>query len=77
MRDIKDLVDIQRKYFYTGETLSIDFRFKQLTLLKDIITKNEEKILEALNKDLNKANFEGYATELGIVLEEINYTIKI
>ncbi|WP_461615746.1 aldehyde dehydrogenase [Clostridium sp. Marseille-QA1073] len=76
MRDIKDLVDIQRKYFYTGETLSIDFRFKQLALLKDIITKNEEKILEALNKDLNKANFEGYATELGIVLEEINYTIK-
>lgn len=76
MRDIKDLIDIQRKYFYTGETLSIDFRFKQLALLKDIITKNEEKILEALNKDLNKANFEGYATELGIVLEEINYTIK-
>lgn len=76
MRDIKDLVDIQRKYFYTGETLNIDFRFKQLALLKDIIIKNEEKILEALNKDLNKANFEGYATELGIVLEEINYTIK-
>ncbi|WP_283591430.1 aldehyde dehydrogenase [Clostridium butanoliproducens] len=76
MRDIKDLVDIQREYFYTKETLSIDFRLKQLILLKNIIKKNEDKILEALNKDLNKANFEGYATELGIVLEEINYTVK-
>lgn len=76
MRDIKELVDIQREYFYTKETLTIDFRLKQLMLLKNTIIKNQDKILEALNKDLNKANFEGYATELGIVLEEINYTIK-
>jgi aldehyde dehydrogenase (NAD+) len=32
--------------------------------------------MDALKKDLNKAPFEAYATEIGIVLEELHFIIK-
>lgn len=51
-------------------------RKEKLRDLKRVIKKYEDEILEALKKDLNKSFFEGYETEVGIVLEEINYTLK-
>lgn len=51
-------------------------RKEKLQDLKRVIKKYEDEILEALKKDLNKSFFEGYETEVGIVLEEINYTLK-
>ncbi|NEU06435.1 aldehyde dehydrogenase [Clostridium senegalense] len=74
--DIKELVDIQRNYFLNGSTLTTQFRLTQLNKLKVILQNNEQLILDALYKDLKKSNFEGYATELGIVFEELNHTIK-
>ena len=44
--------------------------------MKKIIQKNEEEILQALKKDLGKSNFEAYATEVGIIYDEINLHIK-
>ena len=44
--------------------------------LKNIIKINEDKILEALKKDLGKSGFEAYATEIGIVYDDINLHIK-
>ena len=73
---IKACYNSQRNFFDTGKTKNIDFRIANLKKLKAIIKKNEEKILEALNKDLGKSNFEGYATEIGLVYEEINLSIK-
>ena len=32
--------------------------------------------MEALKQDLHKSPFEAYATEIGIVKEEIRYTLK-
>jgi len=40
------------------------------------ICRNEKLILAALHRDLGKAPFEGYATEIGIVKEEIKFTLK-
>ncbi len=60
----------------SGKTLSYDFRINALKALRDCLKKNEDEILEALSKDLGKSSFEGYATELGIVYEEINYLTK-
>lgn len=51
-------------------------RKEKLQDLKRVIKKYEDEILEVLKKDLNKSFFEGYETEVGIVLEEINYTLK-
>lgn len=47
-----------------------------LKRLKKVLKENEEEIIKALNKDLGKSSFEGYATEIGLVYEEINYAIK-
>lgn len=76
MIDIKNIVTIQRNFFLKGNTLSVDFRLTQLNKLRLILKNNESMILDALHNDLRKSNFEGYETELGIVLEELNYTIK-
>ena len=73
---MKALAEPMRDYFYTGETLDINFRIKQLKLLKKVLLENDEKIIQALNDDLGKSSFESVMTETGIVQEEINYYIK-
>ena len=76
MNDIKSLFNRQKEFFNSGETNDINFRIDTLRKLKQVIKINEDKILEALKKDLGKSNFEGYATEVGIVYDEINIHIK-
>ncbi|WP_129723765.1 aldehyde dehydrogenase [Xylanivirga thermophila] len=66
----------QREYFNSGVTLDLDFRREQLIKLKEIIERNEEEILDALKFDLHKSHEEGYMTEVGFVLGEIEHTIK-
>lgn len=43
--------------------------------LKQIICKNEAGVLSALEKDLGKCSFEGYASEVGFIISEIDYLI--
>lgn len=76
MKNVKEIVERQRDYFSKGETKSIDFRIRQLNILKKAIEENEDEIITALKKDLNKPRFEAYETEIGIVLEEIRFTLK-
>lgn len=76
MSNISELIDKQRSFYKQGNTLNVSFRLKQLKLLRKIILNNEESIIKALKQDLKKAPFEAYATEVGIVLEELSYTIR-
>ena len=76
MIKIKEGFNKQKEFFSSGKTKNIDFRIDNLKKLKNIIKKNEEKIIEALNKDLGKSAFESYATEIGIVYDELNLHIK-
>ena len=76
MSDIKSVFNKQKEFFYLGKTNDINFRIDNLKRLKQVIKKNEDKILDALKKDLGKSNFESYATEVGLVYEEINTHIK-
>lgn len=76
MKSIEVIFNKQKDFFYTNKTININFRIESLKKLKNIIQKNENKILTALNQDLNKSNFEGYATEVGIIYEEITLHIK-
>ena len=73
---IKILLEKQRAYFSKGETKNITFRLNVLKKLKAVIKDNEKDILDALNKDLNKASFEAYATEVGFIYNELNDAIK-
>lgn len=73
---IERILQNQREYYRTNETLNLDFRIRQLEKLKRILKENEEIVLEALKKDLYKSDFEGYITEIGILYEEINLARK-
>lgn len=73
---ISDLIASQQRYFKSGETKNLRFRVKQLQALKKAIKLNEEKLFTALRADLGKPPLESYATEVGFLLEEINYTLK-
>ena len=76
MTDYNMVLESQRKYFRSGETKDVTFRIKQLVRMYQWINMNEEIIMYALKKDLNKSPFEAYATEIGIIKEELRYTIK-
>jgi aldehyde dehydrogenase (NAD+) len=62
--------------FYSGITQSAEFRLKELKRLKSIIKSNEDEIIKALFLDLHKSPFESYATEIGVVYDEINLLIR-
>lgn len=66
----------QTAYFRSGATLPVGFRIHQLRRLKEAILQNESRIMDALWKDLRKSPFEAYATEIGIVLEEIGLHLR-
>ncbi len=74
--DIAQLVQEQRAYFESGSTRNVDFRIQQLKRLKNAIKAHEDEIYEALYADFRKSKFETYATEIGVVYEEINCMIK-
>ena len=76
MSDVKSVFNRQKEFFNSGKTNDINFRIDALKKLKQVIKENEDKILDALKKDLGKSNFESYATEVGLVYEEINTHIK-
>ncbi|KPU27667.1 aldehyde dehydrogenase [Caloranaerobacter sp. TR13] len=76
MDEIKKLIDKQKEYFRKGITLDVSFRINKLKVLRRAIIENEGLILKALKEDLNKSDFEGYETEIGIVLDEIRYIMK-
>ena len=74
--DIIKVLNNQKKFYNTQVTKDIDFRISNLKRLKQAILKYEDKINDALYKDLRKSKFEAYATEIGIVIDEINFHIK-
>lgn len=74
--EILNTFNNQKKYFFEGNTKNINFRIKNLIKLKYLIKNNENLIIEALKKDLGKSEFESYATEIGLVYEELNLHIK-
>ncbi len=76
MADLKEVIKKQRSYFDSGRTLDPTFRLKMLTTLQKAITEHETEITDALQRDLNKAPFEAYETEIGIILGELRYIIK-
>lgn len=73
---ISALVENQRKFFESGKTLSVKFRLEMLKKLYSSVKSKENKIAEALNKDLGKSEYEGFMCEIGLVLSEISYMIK-
>jgi len=69
-------LESMRKYFESGAARSYEFRKMQLLQLKRAVLQHEEEIYAALYTDLKKNREEAYATELGLLLAEINTALK-
>lgn len=74
--EIKSLLEKQREYYKSGETISVKFRIQQLKKLYNAVKKYELEINEALKADLGKSHYEAFMCESGLVLTEISYLIK-
>lgn len=72
IEDIAPLVAMQRNYFRSHATLSLDFRREMLQRLKASILRFEKELCDALYLDLHKSYEEAYMTEISIVLGEID-----
>ncbi len=71
-----DIIAAQRQYFHTGATRPVVARKQALDKLEAALLRREGDLLSALQSDLGKAPFEGYATEVGLVLAELRDTRK-
>jgi aldehyde dehydrogenase (NAD+) len=74
--EIPGIIEKQRVFFNTHKTKDLDFRIQNLKKLKEIIQAYEDKICLALWEDLHKPKFEAYATEVGLVLQELTLQIR-
>ncbi|SDN32132.1 aldehyde dehydrogenase [Bacillus sp. OK048] len=76
MVSFSELLKVQRDFFQSGKTKELSYRIEALLSLGNMIRTHEAELMAALKKDLNKSNFDTYITEIGIVLEEIRFTLK-
>lgn len=74
--EIKQLIEKQRHFFYSGATLPVNYRLDALRKLQKCILDHEPEINAALKSDLGKSPFESYMCETGLVLSELNYMLK-
>ena len=65
-----------REFYNSQQTKSYKFRLEKLKALKNALIKHEGILLKALFSDLKKSDEESYATEIGLIITELNVAIK-
>lgn len=70
------MLDKLRTCFQSGITRPPAFRLQQLRALRTAIIAHEQELNAALQADLNKSVEETWVTETGMVLAELNHTIR-
>ena len=73
--EIHSIVEKQREFFLSNQTLDIKWRKEQLVKLKEAIIKNQEKLEKALYEDLGRSDVEAFFCDIGDVVMEINECI--
>lgn len=74
--DVMNILNNQKNFFDTNVTKDINFRINSLKNLKIAIKKYEKDIIESLNNDLGKSEFESYTTEIGFIYRSIEYFVS-
>ncbi len=69
--NIKELIKRQRNFFESGKTRPWYFRHEALESFYEAVERASVRMGQALRDDLNRPEFESYATETGLVLSEI------
>jgi aldehyde dehydrogenase (NAD+) len=76
LSEIPKLVANLRGAFESGRTRPIEWRREQLRRLKALLEEREGDLLDALAADLGKPRLEGWATDIGIVINEIEHALR-
>lgn len=76
MHSIQKLVKNQKAFFQTGQTKDVAYRRKSLVRFRESIKRHEQEIVQALLDDFKKPAFETVATEISIVIKEVNLAVK-
>ncbi len=74
--NFQEIIQSQRDFFVAGNTRSLSFRRAALSRLRSSIKDNQERIIEAIQKDFGKPEFEILTNEILLTLQEINYAKK-
>ena len=75
-KEINTILEKQKKFYKSEETLPINNRIKYLKKLYSTIKKYENEINNALYDDLGKSNYESFMCEVGMVLSEISFMMS-
>lgn len=77
MKDViyQDIFLRQKDFFRSGRTQQIDYRKKGLKGLRATIKIHESSLLKALYQDLRKSDIESFTSEIGFILNEIDYSL--
>ena len=76
-KEIDKIINSQIEFNKTNSN-SVNYRIQILNSLLNTINKNEDKIYDALKKDLNKHEFESFLSEVLLVKREIKlFTRKL
>ncbi|MBN7774436.1 aldehyde dehydrogenase [Clostridium aminobutyricum] len=67
----EQLLKRQKAFFHSGKSKELNFRIDRLNILRKTIIKRNQEIMEALNKDFGKCEFEAFTNEILNVLDEI------
>lgn len=73
---IDGLADRLRAAYRRGTTRSLDWRRRQLQQLRRMLVDHEAEFLDALATDLGKPPVEGFLTDIGFVINEIDDMLK-
>jgi aldehyde dehydrogenase (NAD+) len=74
--DAPALVAGLRSTFASGRTRPLAWRRAQLKQMKAMLVEREQDLLDALAADLGKPRAEAWATDIGFVIAEIDYTLR-
>lgn len=73
--DIAGIVERARDAFDAGTSRPLEWREDVLGRLRRLVVEREPLLLDALRSDLGKPGFEGWVTEVGFVLAEIDHVL--
>jgi aldehyde dehydrogenase (NAD+) len=74
--EVTNVVARLRDGFESGRTRPLEWRARQLRRMKTMLEEREAEFLDALAADLGKPRLEGWATDLGIVINEIDHALR-
>ncbi len=74
--DFTDVFEAQQAYFESGDTLTLEYRLRQLRAFDAGLRKHEDALLAAIHADFRKCETEGWVTEMALLYGEIDHMIK-